>query len=50
MSLLLLIVILLIIFGGWPGVCFDHSYGYYPPGLGGVLLIILVILLITGRI
>ncbi len=48
MSLLLLIILLLLFFGGLPNWGY-HSYGYAPSGLVGVLLIIIIILLLTGR-
>lgn len=49
MSLLLLILVLLFFFGGLPNWGY-HSYGYAPSGLAGVVLIILIILLLTGRL
>ena len=49
MSLLLLIVVLLIVLGGLPQVS-GHSLGYGPSGIGGVVLLILLILLLTGRL
>ena len=49
MSPLLLIVLLLLVFGGLPNWGY-HQYGYGPSGLGGILLIILVIMLLTGRL
>jgi hypothetical protein len=48
MTLLLLIIVLLLVFGGLPTWGY-HSYGYGPSGVGGVILIILLILLLTGR-
>jgi len=48
MSLLLLIILLLLIFGGLPHWGY-HSYGYAPSGLAGVLLIVILVLLLTGR-
>ena len=48
MSLLLLILLLLFFFGGLPHWGY-HSYGYAPSGLAGVLLIIIIIMLLTGR-
>jgi hypothetical protein len=48
MGLLLLIILLLLFFGGLPRWGY-HSYGYAPSGLVGVLLIIIIILLLTGR-
>ncbi len=49
MGLVLLVIILLVVFGGLPQWGF-HSYGYAPVGLGSVLLIVLVVLLLTGRL
>lgn len=49
MSLLLLIVLLLLVFGGLP-TWQMHSYGYYPSGIGGLVLIVVLILLLTGRL
>ena len=48
MPLILLIVLVLLIVGGLPTWGY-HSYGYAPSGFGGIILIILVILLLTGR-
>lgn len=49
MGIILLIVLLLVVFGGMPNLGF-HSYGYGPSGVGGVLLLIVVVLLLTGRL
>lgn len=49
MSLLLLIILLLIVLGGLPNWGY-HQLGYGPSGIGGVLLLVLLILLLTGRI
>jgi len=49
MSLLLLIVLILLLFGGLPRWGY-HSYGYGPSGLAGVLGIVLVVMLLTGRL
>jgi len=49
MSLLLLIVVLLLVFGGLPNWGY-HQFGYAPSGIGGIILIVLVIMLLTGRL
>jgi hypothetical protein len=49
MGLLLLIVVLVVVFGGLPRWGY-HSYGYAPSGVVGVLGLVLVVLLLTGRL
>jgi hypothetical protein len=49
MSLLLLIVLILLLMGALPRWGY-HSYGYAPSGLVGVLLIVALVLLLTGRL
>jgi hypothetical protein len=49
MGLLLLIVLLVFLLGGLPNWGY-HSYGFAPSGLAGVLLIIVAVLLLTGRL
>lgn len=50
MNLLLLIVLIVLIAGGFPTMPLHQHYGNYPLGLGTVLLVVLVILLLTGRL
>jgi hypothetical protein len=49
MGLILLVLLLLAIVGGLPNMGL-HSYGYAPSGIGGVLLVVVVVLLFTGRL
>jgi hypothetical protein len=49
MNLVLLILLILLVVGGLPTWGY-HGYGYGPSGVGGLLLIILLIMLLTGRI
>jgi hypothetical protein len=49
MGLLLVIILVLFLFGGLPNWGY-HSYGYAPSGFVGVALIVLVVLLLTGRL
>ncbi len=50
MSLLLLIILILFLVGAFPSWPHSRNWGYAPSGLSGLLIIVLIILLITGRI
>lgn len=49
MGIVLLVILLLLCLGGipWGGY---HSYGYGPSGVVGLLVVVLIVLLLTGRI
>lgn len=49
MSMLLLLIVLLIVLGGLPQVS-GHNFGYGPSGIGGIVLLVLLIMLLTGRL
>ena len=49
MSLLLLLILLIVVFGGLPTWGY-HDYGYAPSGIGGIVLVIFLVLLLTGRL
>lgn len=53
LNLLWILVVILLIFAfvGAPGYGpWHHSYGWYPSGLGTVVVVVLVVLLLTGRL
>lgn len=50
MGTILLIILILILVGALPTWPHSRSWGYGPSGLLGVVLIVLIILLLTGRI
>jgi uncharacterized protein DUF3309 len=50
MGLVLLILLVLLVAGALPSWPYSRSWGYYPSGIGGILLIIVIVLLITGRL
>jgi len=47
---ILLIVLILILVGALPTWGHSRSWGYAPSGITGLLVIILLIMLVTGRI
>lgn len=49
LGLILVIVLLLMVFGGLPKWGY-HGYGYGPSGLLGTLLVIILILALLGRL
>jgi hypothetical protein len=49
-GLILLILLVLILIGAFPTWSYSRGWGYAPSGLVGIIVIVLVILLVTGRI
>jgi hypothetical protein len=49
MSLILLIVLLLFLVGGLPNWGY-HKLGFAPSGIAGVVLLVVVVMLLTGRL
>jgi hypothetical protein len=50
MGTILLIILILILIGAIPTWPYSRGWGYGPSGIVGILLIILIVLLLTGRI
>ncbi len=50
MSLLLLIVLILLIVGALPLYPYRSSWGYYPSGGLGLILVVLLVLFLMGRL
>ncbi len=47
---IVLIVLVLAVLGAFPTWGHSRSWGYLPSGIGGVLIVILLLLLFTGRL
>ena len=47
---ILLIILIIILLGALPTWPYSSGWGYYPSGGTGLVLIIVVVLLLTGRI
>lgn len=50
MGLILVILFVLIIIGALPTWPYSSGWGYYPSGGAGLVLLILLVLLLTGRL
>ena len=50
MSLVLLVLLIVLLAGSVPAWPYSRGWGYYPSGGVGLLVLILIILLLTGRI
>ena len=50
MSTILFIVLIVLLLGALPTWPYSANWGYYPSGLLGLVLLIVVIMLLTGRL
>ncbi|WP_188589245.1 DUF3309 family protein, partial [Achromobacter denitrificans] len=47
MSTILLIILILLVLGAVPAWPYSRGWGYYPSGILGILLIVLIVMLLT---
>ena len=47
---ILLIILILVLIGALPSWPHSRSWGYYPSGIVGVVVLVLIVLLLMGRI
>jgi len=47
---ILLIVLILIVIGALPSWPYSSGWGYYPSGIAGLIVVVLIILLLMGRL
>ncbi len=45
--LIILIVLLLVAFPAWP---YSRGWGYFPSGILGIIVVIVIILMLVGRV
>lgn len=50
MSTILIIVLVLLLIGALPSWPYSSGWGYYPSGGLGLVILVLVVLLLTGRL
>ncbi len=49
-SAILLIILILVLVGALPAWPHSRSWGYFPSGIVGVIVVVLIVLLLTGRL
>jgi len=47
---ILIVVLLLMLFGAWPSWPYSRGWGYYPSGMLGLVLIVILVLAVAGRV
>jgi hypothetical protein len=50
MELLLIILLILLLVGAFPSWGHSRNWGYFPSGLIGLILVVVVVLLLAGRL
>lgn len=49
LSTVLLVILILLLIGALPSWPYSTGWGYYPSGLLGVIVVVLLIVVLTGR-
>ncbi|HXU52388.1 MAG TPA: DUF3309 family protein [Casimicrobiaceae bacterium] len=47
---ILLIILILILIGAFPSWPYSRGWGYYPSGIIGIVVIVVILMLLTGRL
>jgi hypothetical protein len=47
---ILLIVLILVLIGAFPAWPHSRDWGYFPSGIAGVVVLVLIVMLLTGRL
>jgi hypothetical protein len=50
MSTILLVILVLLLLGALPSWPYSRSWGYYPSGGLGLIVVLVLVLLLTGRL
>jgi hypothetical protein len=50
MTTLLIVIVVILLIGVLPSWPYAAGWGYYPSGAVGIVLIVLIVLLLTGRL
>jgi len=47
---ILLIILILLLVGALPSWPYSRGWGYYPSGIAGIVVVVLIVLLLMGRL
>ena len=47
---ILLIILILVLVGALPSWPYSRGWGYYPSGIAGLVVVVLIVLLLMGRL
>lgn len=50
MGTLLIILLVLVLLGALPAWPYSRNWGYAPSGLAGIVVLVLIVMLLTGRL
>lgn len=50
MGTILIVILIVLLIGSVPGWPYSRGWGYYPSGTVGLVLLILIILVLSGRV
>jgi hypothetical protein len=50
MGTILIVILLLLLLGAWPSWQHSRSWGYYPSGTLGLVLVVVLVLALLGRV
>ena len=50
METILIVVLVLVLIGALPTWPYSRTWGYYPSGVAGLIILVIVLMLLTGRL
>jgi hypothetical protein len=50
LSTILIVLLILVLIGAFPFWPYSSGWGYYPGGIVGIILIVVIVLALTGRL
>lgn len=50
MNIIVLVVLIVVLVGALPNWNYSRGWGYYPSGIIGIVLLVLIVMALTGRL